>query len=90
MTSMISTRVHGLAAVHPMGLITRHPDQPTKELDIMGDTTTTTTASGYTIAREAPEGYMVVRYNGVKVGQTQTRAAAGLMRRNHMRRNNNA
>lgn len=42
--------------------------------------------SGYTITRDSNTGLQVVRFNGTKIGQTQTPAGAQLIRRNHRRR----
>lgn len=42
----------------------------------------------YTITRESEYGgLMVVRYQGRKIGTSQTEAAARIIRRNHIRRN---
>jgi hypothetical protein len=43
-------------------------------------------ANDYTITRDPETGLQVVRFNGTKIGQTQTPAGAQLIRRNHRRR----
>lgn len=41
----------------------------------------------YAIERHPHTGLLIVSYEGVKIGSTQTYAAACLIRRNHRRRN---
>lgn len=43
--------------------------------------------SEYSIKRDPETGLMIVRRDGVKIGQTQTEAAAKIIRRNDRRRN---
>jgi hypothetical protein len=43
----------------------------------------------YSIKRERGYGHLlIVRHNGVKIGSTQTEAAAKILRRRHYTRNN--
>lgn len=42
--------------------------------------------NGYEIVRDPETGLQIVRFNGTKIGQTQSPAGAALIRRNHQRR----
>ncbi|WP_432112845.1 hypothetical protein [Streptomyces sp. S1] len=42
----------------------------------------------YTITRDPDTGLMIVRYDGDKIGSSQTEAAAKIIRRKHYQRHN--